>query len=385
MSVESIEKQEKYPGKGSVFFAKIKGLNILFLLTVILPTVFSIIYFGFIASDIYVSESRFIIRTPDKPATTASSLTSVLKGTGMSRSSDDAYAVSDYILSRDALKKIDEALSYRKKVSNSNLDILSRFPGLDWDDSFEALHSYYQKQVDLQLDTTSPNITLVVRAFSAEDAKNINELLLSLGEKLVNEMSERARADMIKFASAEVAAAEEKSRKAAIALSRYRDQQGVIDPEQQAAVQLTSIGKLQEALITLKTQLVQLQTFTKDNPQIPVLKKQIEAVQREIDLETDKVAGGSGSLSGKAVEFKLLALDRDFADKQLTTALASLEQARTSAQRKQLYLERIVQPNKPDYAVEPRRIKNIFTVFVLGCVAWGILSLFISGVKEHNA
>lgn len=363
----------------------LKGVNRLFFCVVVLPTIVSIVYYGFLASDVYISESRFIIRSPDKPAPSAASLTSILKGTGMSRSQDDAYAVADYILSRDALKQIDETLSFRKQVSRPEIDSISRFSGLGWDDSFEALHRYYQKQIGIHQESASPTTTLVVRAFSADDAKRINELLLTLSERLVNEMSERARGDMIRFAASEVAQAEQKAKDASVALSRYRDMQGVIDPEQQAVVQLATIGRLQETLISLRTQLIQLQTFTKDNPQIPALKKQIESIQQEIASETAKVAGGNRSLSGKAVEFKLLALDREFADRQLATALASLEQARASAQRQQLYLERVVQPNQPDYPVEPRRARNIFITFVLGCITWGILSLLLAGVREHSS
>ena len=55
------------------------------------------------------------------------------------------------------------------------------------------------------------------------------------------------------------------------------------------------------------------------------------------------------------------------------SALASLETARSEAQRKQLYLERLVQPNLPDMAVEPRRIRSTFTVLALGLVLWGVL------------
>jgi capsular polysaccharide transport system permease protein len=64
--------------------------------------------------------------------------------------------------------------------------------------------------------------------------------------------------------------------------------------------------------------------------------------------------------------------------------MASLEQARNEAQRKQLYLERIVQPNKPDIAIEPQRIRSILTTFVVGLIAWGILSILVAGVREHH-
>jgi capsular polysaccharide transport system permease protein len=82
--------------------------------------------------------------------------------------------------------------------------------------------------------------------------------------------------------------------------------------------------------------------------------------------------------------FDRLTLEKGFADRQLGSALASLETARSEAQRKQLYLERLVQPNLPDMAVEPRRIRSTLTVLALGLVLWGVLSLVVSSVKEHT-
>ncbi|MHB8747402.1 MAG: hypothetical protein ACYC7I_12920, partial [Gammaproteobacteria bacterium] len=42
--------------------ARIKRMNRLFLFTVVLPTLLAAVYFGLIASDVYISESRFVIR-----------------------------------------------------------------------------------------------------------------------------------------------------------------------------------------------------------------------------------------------------------------------------------------------------------------------------------
>ena len=39
--------------------------NPLFLLVVVAPVLASILYFGFLASDIYISESRFVVRAPE--------------------------------------------------------------------------------------------------------------------------------------------------------------------------------------------------------------------------------------------------------------------------------------------------------------------------------
>jgi len=48
-------------------------------------------------------------------------------------------------------------------------------------------------------------------------------------------------------------------------------------------------------------------------------------------------------------------------------------------------VERIVQPSHPDKPLEPRRLRGILVTFLLGLVAWGILSMLLAGVREHKA
>jgi capsular polysaccharide transport system permease protein len=282
------------------------------------------------------------------------------------------------------LRRLDETLALGKTFADSTVDRISRFGGLDLDTSFEALHRYYQRKVTVQLDGASSIATLTVRAFSAEHAQAINRQLLDLGEQLVNGLNARGRQDMIQFAQNEVAEAERKAKAAALALSSYRSEKGVIDPERQSTIQLQQIGKLQDELIATKIQLAQVSSLSKDNPQVQSLNRRVQSLQDEIDRENARVTGGRTSLVGKAAEFQRFALEREFADKQLAIALSSLENARNEAQRKQLYLERIVQPSVPDVATEPRRVRAILAVFLLGLVTWGVLAMLIAGIREHQ-
>ena len=109
-----------------------------------------------------------------------------------------------------------------------------------------------------------------------------------------------------------------------------------------------------------------------------------KTIEKEIEKEMQKITGGENSLASKAAEYERLALDREFADKQLASALASLEVARNEAQRQQLYLETISKPNLPDEAISPKRLRGIVTTLVLGLVGWGILSMLLAGVREHQ-
>ena len=373
---------ERFKNVTPGFLARIKGMSRIFLFTVILPTLLATIYFGFIASDVYISESRFVIRSPESQM--ASPLGLILKGAGFTRSQDDSYTVKDFILSRDALRALDEQLGLRKVFASNDADMFSRFAGLDRDNSFEALYKYYKNHVDIQLDSASSIATLTTRTFTSKDSFRINQLLLDMSEALINRLNKRGREDMIRFATQEVDDAEKKSKAAALALANYRNKKGVIDPEKQSPISLQQIAKLQDELIATKYQLAQLHLLAKDNPQIPSLELRTHSLEDEIEAEKTRVAGGDRSLASKAAEYQRLALEKEFDDKMLASAMSTLEQARNEALRKQFYLERIAQPSTPDMAMEPRRLRAVLAVFVLGLVAWGILTMLIAGIKEHQ-
>jgi len=356
--------------------------NPIFMLTVAVPTVLAVLYYGLFASNVYTSESSFVVRSPERQSTSV--LGSFLRGAGFSRAQDDSYTVSDYVLSRDALHVLIDQIKIDKAYGASSVDIVSRFSGIDSDDSFEALFKYYQKMVKVQTDSASSITTLTVKAFTAKDAVDANQLLISQSEDLVNRLNSRGRQDMIKYAQAEVENAQIKARDASLAVSVYRVEQGVIDPERQATIGLQQIAKLQDELIATTTQLAQLQSFTPMNPQIPSMQKRAQTLRGEIANEGNAVTGGKKSLARKAGEFQRLQLESEFTSKQLASTLASLETARSEAQRQQVYLERISQPSLPDASQEPRRIRSILAVLAMGLVTWGILSMLFAGVREHQ-
>src|SRR5690348_18357005 len=71
----------------------------LFMLVVVLPVAVSTIYYGFLASDVYISESSFVVRAPQKPS--ASPLGAILQSVGFSNASEEMSAAESYAVSRD--------------------------------------------------------------------------------------------------------------------------------------------------------------------------------------------------------------------------------------------------------------------------------------------
>jgi capsular polysaccharide transport system permease protein len=362
---------------------RVAGLGWIFSATVIIPTVCAILYFGFFASDVFVSEAKFVVRSPEKTST--SGLGVLLKSAGFANAGDEIYAAQDFVESRDALRALNSNQVFVHAYTGSNISVFDRFNAFGSGGSFEDLYKYYENKITVRHDTTSSIITLTVRAYTPRDAQRFNEQLLEMAEGTVNRLNTRGRQDLIRFAQAEVDNAKGAARNAALALSSYRNQAGVIDPEKQAMVQLQMVTKLQDELISTRNQLVQVKAFAPKNPQVEVLEVKIKSLSQQIDTEFGKVVGDGKSLSTFAARYQRLFLESQFSDRQLASAMASLEEARNEARRKQAYVERIVQPNLPDSPLEPRRIRGMFATLALGIVAWGVLSMLLAGVKEHQA
>ena len=365
--------------KKKSFWKKMKPL---LSLTVLIPTAFSIVYFGLFASDIYVSESSFVVRSPHSQSS-LSGVGALLQSTGFSRSQDDTYSVQEYMRSRTALAELEQNLPLRTFYSEKG-DLLSRFNGFGFNDTQEAFYRYFRERLSVDVDSISGIATLRVRAFDAEEGYQINERLLKEGESLINRLNERARKDTIEFAEQAVIDAEKNVNETAHALSQYRIKNKIFDLPAQSGVQMSLISTLNSELIRVETQLAQLVSITPDNPQVPALQMRQKSLKKEIDEQIRQLSGNGNSAATQTADYQRLVLDNELAQQQLTAAMTSLQNTRGEADRQQLYLEVISQPSKPDWALEPSRIYNIIATFIIGLMLYGVLSLLIASIREHK-
>lgn len=359
--------------------------NKLFAATVVIPFVLVTFYYVAIASDIYVSESKFILRVQQRQG--GSALGSLLQGTalsGLTKTTDDAYAVAEYIESRDAMRYVDTRMPLRGVFGDGAIDRVARFAGLDGDQSNEALFKYFGRHVVPSLDMSSSIITLTVRAFQGPQAQALNEYLLQAAEQLVNQLNERAHRDAVASAQAAVTAAEQRAQAAETALAGYRNKHLVMDPERQSALELDKLARLQQELLLIQTQISQLKASAPESPQLQWLGAKAATLQSAIATAQNGIAGQQSSLAGLARTYSSVQLEREFAQRQYASALASLEQARLEAKNNRVYLDRIEQPSLPDASYEPRRLHHVLATLGLGLLAFAVLSLMANAVKEHT-
>lgn len=354
-----------------------------FMAGVVLPVLLSAVYFFGVASDQYVSESRFVVKAPNQRAGQVSSFANLIQTTGLSGGQEQSNQVIDYVRSRAALAVLVKDSRVRELYGDDNVDALSRFPRPWENDSFEDLFDYYRAKVEIARDTDTGLVVLRTIAFDPKAAAAINERLLRQSETLVNELNENARTKAIEEATSRVVEAEQRVAAARQAIAAYRNKVSVVDPLQEA----TGVAEIANRLITeragLEAQLSTLRSVTPDHPAIPSLREQIASLTREIERQTARLVGGRDTISGKLPSYDALVLEQELSSELLVLAQTTLEGARTEALKQQFYLERVVNPNVPDQPEYPKALRIVLTIFGFALCLYFIIWMFVVGILEH--
>ncbi len=353
------------------------------LLAVLLPTLFSLIYFGLIASPMYVSEARFAVRSAGTAGISASGLANLLMPVAATAGSD-TNIVSEYIRSPDIMEAIDQETGIFRHFSDTQHDVISR---LSANATRNERLSYWQWAVKPSFDPETGIIVVSVKAYDPPTAKKLLESVLSKSEALVNEMSRRAQEDAIALATAEVKTAENRVSAAQEALREFRNRSGMLDPVSTAGGLQSIVSRLEGEAVQTRAEIAQASTYmSKDAPILVGLRARLEAIEKELTVEKLRLAGESNkpdSLTSFAGEYEALQVENEFARKQLVSAMTSLEAARIKAQAKSRYVEAFQIPTLPDESLYPRPFLFTTYVFLGTLILEAIVSLIIAAVREH--
>tara|TARA_R100001129_G_scaffold11038_1_gene7272 strand:- start:16583 stop:17746 length:1164 start_codon:yes stop_codon:yes gene_type:complete len=352
-------------------------------LFVILPSLLATGYYGFWAADVYVSESRFVIKAPNKRQSSGGSLGALLQTTGLSSGEAQAGEIIGYLHSRDALKDVSDRIDVRAVFASPEADYFSRFPLFYQRDTFENLYEYYRSMVSAMPSAETGLTELTVKAYTPEEAQALNLALLDLSERLVNHLNQRINSQAIEEAETRVETAQLRARDARIALGAYRNASEILDPEQQGLSVLTVSNALIAQEAALRAQLSEIQRVAPRHPSIPALRERITAVSQQVAAQTGRAVGNPDALASRLTEYENLMVEQEFATQTLTAANAALEQARVEALAQQYYIERVVEPNLPDGAILPSRIKSILAV-IFACLCLYLVGwMLVVGILEH--
>jgi len=351
------------------------------LVVVGIPTLIATIYFGLFASDVYISESRFAIRSA-KASTSTSGLAAILSSPMVSGGGQDTVVVADYTHSQDMLQRVQEKLNIRSHFSSNDVDRLSR---LSEHATQEELLDYFKEHVVLLRDTSSDVLTLKVRTYDPGMSKQLAELIIKLNEELVNDLSTRIEKDALQSAHEEVDRATQKVHSASQQITRFQNENSSLNPAQESSAILGMVTGIETKLVEARAELTEKRAFMREtSPEIVSIKNRVNALARQLRIEKGRVVGGEGQQMNNLIEnYQPLMLEQELAQQQYSSALASLELARVEAQRKKQYLITFIRPNLPDQALEPRRFREVLTVMLFSFLLYLIGGLMWSALKDH--
>jgi capsular polysaccharide transport system permease protein len=359
-------------------------VRLLSLVVVVLaPATLAALYYFLVAADQYVAEFRFALRTAEPVRNEAST---ILGNAVPSLVGVDSYAVVQYIGSRDIIDDVGKTVDLRAMFSRPEADWLVR---LELPVTIEELVRYWKNQVDGFFDATNGTIVVRVRAFAPDDALILAQAVLASSERLVNDLSARARRDTLQNSEREVRRAERRLKSALAHLREFCDREGIIDPRKTADATQALAGRIRDEMVRAETELATVKHYMRgDAPSVKMLEARIQSLQtqlRSVESEvTDTERSRSEVLSRVMGTYERLESDRTFAERAYQHALEALDRSRINADRQQTYIAGFVQPNLPEEALYPRRLRAVGIVVFLCCAVWLIGALVLQPCESTS-
>lgn len=353
----------------------------LFLWVVVIPCLLSAVYLFLIASDRYVSEAEFLVRSASSSGYETAQ--AMVESRGLSKAKDETYVIGEYIESRDALDWLLKKENLRGVFNRSEADFLNRFPNFFTHDTRENFYKYYKRMVRSDIDDSTGISTISVVAFTPQDGQRITAALLRSAEDLINRMNERAERDSVGYADKDVERAERRVADAELRLKLFRNQAGFVDAQHESAAALQTITRLSTELSRIQSSLLQQQALTPNSPALASLREKAKSYREEIQRRQSAVAGDQSSIASKMGAYDELMLEKTIAEKALASAESNRVIAQQNATQQHLYLQMVVEPNLPDIPTYPRRILYFILIFVGASTIFLILRSLRQFAYEH--
>ena len=346
---------------------------------VVLPTLLAGIYYYAIATPLYATKSEFVIQQADAAPPTGGA-----GAAGGGSTQQDSISVQSYLLSRDALARLDADLGFSRHFADPAIDPLRR---LDSGATREAAYRLYQKMVRIGFDPTEGVVRMEVLAASPEVSAGFSRALIGYAEERVDQLTARLRSDRMAGAEESFAQAEARMLEAQTRVVALQEKLGVVSAEAEVSNSYAQIGAIEGQLREARLALDQL--LANARPQASRVDLARQTVAR-LEAERARFRGGlsdgaadEASLARAGAELQVAQQDLSTRQFLLQQSAEQLETARIEASRQVRYLSTPVPPTPPDEATYPRAFENTILAFLIFAGAYLMLSLTAAILKEQ--
>jgi capsular polysaccharide transport system permease protein len=346
-------------------------------------SVLSVLYWGVVASDRYISESHVIIQSTSFDSGQTLDLASFLQGATPGNIFEQLL-LRDYLLSTDLLKDLDAKLNLRAHYSDSRHDIVSRLWGKD--EKLEEFHDYFLSRVNAEFDDYSGVLVIRAQAYDPETAHAITEFMVKAGETFMNRLAQQLAQEQVAFLNQEIEKIKGETTRTRQQLLDYQDKHNLLSPQAAAENINGIVNNLEAKLTDLQTQrAAMLGYLMPDSAKVTEINLQIGAVEQQLSREKARLTSSAGKTLNRTLdEYQRLQMNAEFAQDLYKGALVALEKGRYEASRTLKKMSVLQQPTYPEYPLEPRRIYNCVVYLLLILVTFGITQLIAAIIRDHK-
>lgn len=350
---------------------------------VMLPTLIAGYYYYRVATPMYATKTAFLIQKAQSASAAASGLSGMFAGTQFA-TTQDAIAVQDYLLSRDAMLRLDQDLGFKAHFSQPEIDAIQR---IDENATNEEAYSIYKRFVKIGYDPTEGLVKMEVSAADPAVSVSFARALVSYAEERVDDLTQRVRDDQMQGARQSYDEAERNMREAQQRVLDLQQKRGVLSADLEVSSQMSQISSFEVELKNERLRLQELLDNARPNQtRVQVAERNIarlEAVIAEMRAEMTEGSGSSASLATISGELVVAEADLQTRQLMLSQALQQLETARIEVNRQVRYLSLSASPVEPDAPSYPRAFENTMLAFLIFGGIYLMASLTASILREQ--
>ncbi len=348
---------------------------------VFLPTLLAGYYFYAVATPMYATKSEFLILKAESSG--GGAMSSLFSGTQFA-TNQDAIAVQSYLMSKDAMLRLDRDEGFKSHFTQDWIDPIQR---LGADPSNEEAYKLYKRNIEIGYDPTEGVIKMEIAAADPETAAEFSRALISYAEERVDNLSLRKRSNAVIDAEAGLADAETNRAEAQERLVRLQQEGAIVDPEGRIVALRGQINNIEVQLQEKQLQLAALLDNSRPNAsRVEGARGDVRRLQEllaQLNSEMTSASSGEDSLAELAIQIQLSQADLATRDMMLQTALERLEQARRDADSQARYLTTSVVPVASEDASYPRKFENTMLTFLIFSGIYLMISLTASILREQ--
>lgn len=340
----------------------------------------AIIYFGFIASDRYVSRAELVVKQADQIKMMPEALS--MLGLG-GNNHQDVLLIQDYLKSADLLNKLDKELGLKAHYQSHKVDYFSRLPD---NVSREEFLKYYREHLTLRMDDISGVLTIELQAFDPAYGQKVVGVMLKESEGFINKLGHQVALEQLAFVEKEVDHAYQRLQAEKAKVLEFQNTHHLISPESTSTARMGVVSQIEAQLAQQQAQLKQLQSYMKATaPAVVSVQARVDALTEQLAQEQARLTGADkNSMNEVTASYMDVQTQATLAADLYKTGLISLEQARIEAYRKLKHLLVISQPTLAEDAEYPRRLYNLATIGVLLCLLYGLIVMGLATLREHQ-